>query len=71
MVLPFSFNTRFKIWLALLPFIIIGVCIFTKGGSDTLIGIGVMLFLLFPATGTFKQRKRKAYEYETYNIYNE
>ena len=70
MVLPFSFNTRFKIWLALLPFIIIGVCIFTKGGSDTLIGLVLVPLFIFPMTGTYRQRKRKMASYEIHRRHN-
>ena len=63
MVLPFSFKKRFKIWLALIPVVLIIVPMFTKGGSDTLIGIGVILVLLSPQIGSFRYRKMRERQY--------
>lgn len=59
MVLPFSFKTRFKIWLALIPVVLIAVPMFTKGGSDTLIGLILIPLIIFPMTGSYRQRRRK------------
>jgi hypothetical protein len=68
MVLPFSFKKRFTIWLALIPVILIGVPMFTKGGMDTLIGIGVFILILFPQFGSYAYRRREDNRERLYNI---